>query len=429
MRRRIGEILVGGKAVSAELRDRALAQQVRQRGRICTNLLELGGIREDLLLRALAVQHGVATCSAADLDEIRPDILRLVPAKLAASLFVLPFRRLGRNLSLAMRDPKDLPALDEISFLTGLAISPFVSLDVRIQVALAKHYGVTIDARYPDLAARIDAGGGMVAVAPPKTPKPFLRTSSTALRPLSPDAAVPSRARPRGPAGRGAMVPAAPLETPAVVEPPRPRASEVPRRRDRAGRARGEEPSVRRRFGDRARRTDERGRRRGNLALVEEEAPADLVASLSKAESRDDIAAAVLVEAGRLLHRAALFIAQADRVIGWAAVPEPPEGLRSFSVAFSEPSLFASLRNTDGFYVGPCPDLPGNRRVLEALGATFPAVVAAVPVTLKGKSVLFLLGEARAGEALPKAMELKRLGALTAIALEILLLKNRLRSL
>ncbi|MRR11987.1 hypothetical protein EG835_05840, partial [bacterium] len=178
MRRRIGEILVGGKAVSAELRDRALAQQVRLRGRICTNLLELGGIREDLLLRALAVQHGVATCSAADLLEIRPDILRLVPGKLAASLFVLPFRRLGRNLSLAMRDPKDLPALDEISFLTGLAISPFVALDVRIQVALEKHYGVTADARYRDLAARIDAGGGMVAVAPPKTPKPFLRTSS-----------------------------------------------------------------------------------------------------------------------------------------------------------------------------------------------------------------------------------------------------------
>ena len=92
-------------------------------------------------------------------------------------------------------------------------------------------------------------------------------------------------------------------------------------------------------------------------------------------------------------------------------------------------SLFASLRNTDGFYVGPCPDLPGNRRILEALGAAFPAAVAAVPVSLKGKSVLFLLGEVRPGEAPPKAMELKRLGALTAIALEILLLRYKLRSL
>ncbi len=430
MRRRIGEILVGGKAVSAELRDRALAQQVRQRGRICTNLLELGGIREDLLLRALAVQHGVATCSAVDLDEIRPDILRLVPAKLAASLFVLPFRRLGRNLSLAMRDPKDLPALDEISFLTGLAISPFVSLDLRVQVALAKHYGVTVDARYPDLAARIDAGGGMVAVAPPKTPKPFLRTSSTALRPLSPDAAaaVPSPA-PEAPQPE-AVVPAVPLETPAVVEAPAPpRFRNAPAIEIELGEH--EERSLRSAADSATASTEPTSAVGGEETspLVEEEAPADLVASLSRAESRDDIAAAVLGEAGRLLHRAALFIVQTDRVIGWAAVPEPPEGLRSFSVAFSEPSLFASLRNTDGFYVGPCPDLPGNRRVLEALGATFPAVVAAVPVTLKGKSVLFLLGEARVGEAPPKAMELKRLGALTAIALEILLLKNRLRSL
>jgi hypothetical protein len=432
VRRRIGEILVGGKAVSAELRDRALAQQVRLRGRLCTNLLELGGIREDLLLRALAVQHGVATCSPADLVEIRPDILRLVPGKLAASLFVLPFQRLGRNLSLAMRDPKDLPALDEISFLTGLAISPFVALDLRVQVALARYYGLTVDPRYPDLAARIDAGGGMVAVAPPKTPKPFPRTSSAVLRPLSPEAAAaaPSPA-PEAP-GAETVVPSAALASPAVVAPSAPSRIqpapvieiELGEHEERNLRSAADTAAA-------AATTEPTSAVGGEETspLVEEEAPADLVASLSRAESRDDIAAAVLEEAARLLQRAALFIAQDDRVIGWAAVPEPPEGLRSFSVAFSEPSLFASLRNTDGFYVGPCPDLPGNRRVLEALGTTFPAVVAAVPVTLKGKSVLFLLGQARAGEAPPKAMELKRLGALTAVALEILLLKNRLRSL
>ena len=355
-----------------------------------------------------------------------------MPAKLAASLFVLPFRRLGRNLSLAMRDPKDLPALDEISFLTGLAISPFVSLDVRIQVALSKHYGVTVDPRYPDLAARIDAGGGMVAVAPPKTPKPFLRTSSAVLRPLSPEAAAPAP----GPVPEvpkvEAAAPPAPRDAAEVVAAPHAAAPPArPRDRDRAGRARGAESPVRRR------------RRRPAAAeptsavggeetspLVEEEAPADLVASLSKAESRDDIAAAVLGEAGRLLHRAALFIAQADRVIGWAAVPEPPEGLRSFSVAFSEPSLFASLQKHRRLLRRPLPgppgkppgprgarrDLPGRRRggPRDAEGKERPVPRSARPVP---------------GEAPPKAMELKRLGALTAIALEILLLKNRLRSL
>jgi len=429
VRRRIGEVLVGGKAVSAELRDRALAQQSRLRGRFCTNLLELGGVREDLLLRALAVQHGVATCGAADLAEIRPDILRLVPAKLASNLFVVPFRRLGRNLSLAMRDPKDLPALDEVSFLTGLAISPFVALDARIQGALAKHYGVPLDARYAELAAKLEAGGGMVAVTPPKTPKPFLRSSSPGLRPVARPASPAAAGRADEPRLPDAVAPAAGPEAPVATEAPAgPRSPAPPPLEIELGEH--EVRSLRSEAGPAAAPAEPTSAVGGEevAPLVEEQAPADLVQSLSHAESRDEIAAAILREAGRLLRRAALFIAQADRVIGWAAVPEPPEGLRSFSITYSEPSLFASLRNTDGFYIGPCPDLPGNRRVLEALGAALPANVAAVPVSLKGKSVLFLLGEAR-HESPPKAMELKRLGALTAVALEILLLRNRLRSL
>ena len=427
MRRRIGDVLVGGKAISQELRDRALAQQLKQKGRLCTNLLELGGVREDLLLRALAVQYGVATCTAADLAEIRPDILRLVPAKLAANLFVVPFKRLGRNLSLAMRDPKDLPAIDEVSFLTGLAITPFVALDIRIQLALQKHYGIAIDSRYPDLAARLEAGGGVLPVPPPRTPRPLVRSSSTGTRPVTPDA--PAAPVPVPPAASPAPVPTqtpAPPAAPAPDPPPSAKPAAPPEIEMEA-------------------HEEERLRISGPIVLppeptdavggeevaplVEEAAPATLVECLSRAESRDEIAAAVLREAGRLLRRAALFIAQAERVIGWAAVPEPPDGLRSFSIGFAEPSLFTSLRNTDGFYVGPCPDLAGNRKILEALGADFPAQVAAVPVTLKGKSVLFLLGEIRPGQTPPKAMELKRLGALTAIALEILLLRNRLRSL
>ena len=427
MRRRIGDVLVGGKAISQELRDRALAQQVKQKGRLCTNLLELGGVREDLLLRALAVQYGVATCAAADLAEIRPDILRLVPAKLAANLFVVPFKRLGRNLSLAMRDPKDLPAIDEVSFLTGLAITPFVALDLRIQLALQKYYGIAIDPRYPDLAARLEAGGGVLPVPPPRTPRPLVRSSSPGTRPVTPEG--PPAPVPAPPAVQPAPLPEPTPPPPAAPEPvPSPPAkpaapAEIEMEAHEEERLRISGPIV-----PPPEPTDAVGGEEV-APLVEEAAPATLVECLSRAESRDEIAAAVLREAGRLLRRAALFIAQAERVIGWAAVPEPPDGLRSFSIGFSEPSLFASLRNTDGFYVGPCPDLPGNRKILDALGSDYPTHVAAVPVTLKGKSVLFLLGEVRPGETPPKAMELKRLGALTAIALEILLLRNKLRSL
>jgi hypothetical protein len=166
-------------------------------------------------------------------------------------------------------------------------------------------------------------------------------------------------------------------------------------------------------------------------AQTEDEQPpeiADLVTLLSRAETRDDIADAILDASREHMRRAALFIAQADRVLGWAAKPEAPEGLRAFSLPYSEPSMFASLRNTEGFYVGPCPELSGNRKTLEAIGSSGPSTIAVVPVTLKGKSILFLFGETGAGEPPPSIPSLKRLASMTATTLEIVLLKNRLRN-
>ena len=374
MRRRIGEILVGGKAISAELRDRALAQQVRLRGRFCTNLLELGGVREDLLLRALAVQHGVATCPATDLDEIRPDILRLVPGKLAANLFVVPFQRLGRNLSLAMRDPKDLPALDEISFLTGLAISPFVALDVRIQIALAKHYGIArrrplLGPRREDRRRRrhgrrpaAEDADGPSSAPPPPAPAGLPRCPAAGARSRR-------RARRRRPASPGRV------ETSRRSRRRRPRApprsAVAPPDRDRARRARGAKPAPPPTLPPRPPAPTSAVGGEEVAPLVDEEAPADLVASLSRAESRDDIAAAVLREA--VTAPAARPPSSSRSPTASSAgprFPSRPRGSAPSPIAFSEPSLFASLRNTDGFYVGPCPDLPGNRRILEALGAT-----------------------------------------------------------
>jgi hypothetical protein len=155
----------------------------------------------------------------------------------------------------------------------------------------------------------------------------------------------------------------------------------------------------------------------------------DLVGRLSHADSRDEIAEAVLDAALQHVRRAALFIAQKDRVLGWAARPEPPEGLRSFSLPFTEPSVFASLRNTEGFYVGPCPELSGNMKTLAAIGAKGPSMILVVPVTLKGKSVLFIFGEAAGDGPVPAVPPMKRLASMTATALEIVLMKNRLRNL
>ncbi|MEO6325659.1 MAG: hypothetical protein ABIT01_09650 [Thermoanaerobaculia bacterium] len=499
----LGDLLVGAKALTTEQREKALQHQKAQKGgRFGTALMEIGVLPEELLLRALSVQRQVPPASALDLSEIRPDILRLVPAKLAARLHAIPFRRIGRDLLLAMRDPSDLPAVDEVSFLTGLPIKPHVALEFRLQLALAKHYNLDPGERNQRIAKKLDqAREAAQAPAPPPAPTPESRVaprtmSGAFVRPPAPPPVLPAPPAPPVHAPRSDVTlsgvfaigggdpwgmesedhaqaaPTLHTETfgasasapaPAAVAPPVPRAPapappgpapapvvaakvESPRELDDddvrklRGEVIPEEPeptavlsAVLSEEAPLAEASEVESA--GEEVLIAEEAPPetpesfDLIQRLSAAESRDDVADAVLTAATASLKRAAFFIAQADRVIGWAARPEPPDGLRSFSLPYAEPSMFASLRNTEGFYVGPCPDLPANRKIMAALGQTDRVHVAVIPISLKGKSVLFFVGEPQDPASAPSVPELKRLATMTATAFEILLLKNRLRQL
>jgi hypothetical protein len=133
----------------------------------------------------------------------------------------------------------------------------------------------------------------------------------------------------------------------------------------------------------------------------------------------------VLEESLRHVRRAALFVAQPDHVRGWASRPAVPT-ISAFQLPDAVPSVFATLRNTEGFYVGPQPDLPGTASTLQALGSSGLGTMAVVPVNLKGKTVLYLYGEAEGDDKPPSIPALKRLAAMAATALEIVLLKRRL---
>lgn len=522
--KRLGDILVSARAISAEARERAVALRSRGGVRIGTALLETGAVSEEILLRALSVQSQVPPAPARDLADIRADILRLVPQKLAVKLCAVPFRRSGRNLSVAMRDPRDMPAVDEISFLTGMNVVPHVALEMRLKLALERSYGVAADARYKAVAERLERAEQSIPAPPSRTATPELAVPELpAPFPTPP----PADAAPRPPAGADAVAApelrpaAAPAPAPAIHQPPplyeppvvtyRPPvppppaltglapatmsaaildAGEDPWSVDAPG---GEgdlelsspeivvetfsvssvtvplepepepeppaalelplgealpaplpppepEPSSTTpptglTFAEAVESVEpdalEAEAAEPEAVEAEPEPPPslDLPSRLAAAESRDDIADAVLDAVTQSHPLAGLFIVQASGLLGWAGRPEPPEGLRSFSLPFSEASVFATLRNTEGFYAGPCPDLPGNRKVLAALGAPWPATLTVLPVSLKGKSVLFLLAQAAEGAPPPDVSQMRRLATMTATALEIVLLRNRLRNL
>jgi hypothetical protein len=191
--RLIGDILVSGRAMTNDQLEKALEHKNRVKGHLGTAILEITSVSEQLVLRALSLQHKVPPAGTQELDDVRPDILRLIPMKLATRHMVIPFRRVGRVLSVAMVNPADLPAIDEISFLTGLQIAPHVALELRIAIALGKYYGAEVGARFPALAERLDKNKAGVAGRAATATRPGPPSSSGSYAPSSADPPPPPR--------------------------------------------------------------------------------------------------------------------------------------------------------------------------------------------------------------------------------------------
>ncbi len=418
---RLGDLLIQKTLITDEQRHRAVLRQARQKGRFGTALLEEEA-SEEVILHGLSVQHRVPPASPEALELIRADVLRLVPGRVAQRLHAVPFRKQGRSLAVAMRDPGDLAALDELAALTGFRIVPHAALEVRIYALLYRYYAADVEPRYLSAAAYLretqpppDADADE-PTQPIRLPRPKSRPDLKVVPPPPPDLTSPYPQRARRldhgdpwqsaadlSPGTSLAVTARRMEAEIFEDPlesldPEPDSMEFPRRlEDPAGAAEAAELA-----GD-------------DL----------LVARLGAAQSRDDIAGAVLEASLRHVGRAALFVAYPDHVRGWASRPSAP-ALASFHLPDSEPSVFATLRNTEGYYVGPQPDLPGTASTLQALASDGLGLMAVVPVNLKGKTVLYLYGEAESGEKPPSVPALKRLAAMAATALEIVLMKRRL---
>ena len=154
---RIGEILVGAGVITVETRNRVLEYQEWNHVSFGTALLESGALPEPLFLRALAVQYSVPAASAADLESIPPEVLALVKRRVADRSSVVPLRKVGRTLHLAMVRPNDQVAIRSVSLLTGLTVVPHVAIAFRLALAIEKHYGIPAAAHYRAVAEALDA--------------------------------------------------------------------------------------------------------------------------------------------------------------------------------------------------------------------------------------------------------------------------------
>jgi type IV pilus assembly protein PilB len=153
---RIGDLLLKEGLITREQLEKALQEAKSSGSKIGYNLVKLGFLQELDLTRMLARQYRMP---AVDLSkfEVDPRITKLVPADLALKHLILPLKRDGRTLTVAMADPTDLGVLDDLKFITRYDIFPVIAGEYTLRNSIEKYYEAT-DTSLQNLLKDIDFG-------------------------------------------------------------------------------------------------------------------------------------------------------------------------------------------------------------------------------------------------------------------------------
>lgn len=139
IRERMGQLLLEAQLVSEEHIRTALQVQERSGSRLGSILVEMGAVSEVTLLQFLSQQYGVSTIDLSTC-QVEPELLALIPVNMAQKYTVVPVRKTGSRLMLAMVDPSNTSVLDEIKFLVGVHVVPIVAMESDIHAAIRRLY-------------------------------------------------------------------------------------------------------------------------------------------------------------------------------------------------------------------------------------------------------------------------------------------------
>lgn len=373
MTTRLGQLLLKEEQLTPAQLEEALQNQVIFGGKLGTNLVEMGLLAEGDLARFLSKKMRVPVADPQALMSAPRDVIDLIPGKLAAKHKVVPLSREKRRLVLAMADPADLQAIDEIAFQTGFVIRPVLATELRIVQALETHYGIERQRRY----IRTDkepspAGAPSAAEAPSPTELASADTWFEALEDIEELTEVVE------------IEPEAPSDSAALAS---------------------------------------------NLLATEsgKRFTMDSISkTLAEAEDREDIAEAVSSYLGQEFPHSALFLARDGFALGWKGMSggAPIDDLAHLQVPLDEPSILQTVSESQSYYLGPLQRSPFNSMLLQCLGDSVPESALALPLRLKNRLVALIYVD---GPNLDQRLfEVQKLTAKATMAFEILILKNKM---
>ncbi|MFA4829869.1 MAG: type IV-A pilus assembly ATPase PilB [Thermodesulfovibrionales bacterium] len=137
---KLGQILIASGVITEEQLKEALNLQKKKGGRLGTNLVKLGHVTEDKLVTFLSKQYGMSAINLADY-KIDPTVLKLIPAEMAKKYMIMPVARVGATLTVAMADPSNVFAVDDIKFMTGYNVEIVIATESALINAITTSYG------------------------------------------------------------------------------------------------------------------------------------------------------------------------------------------------------------------------------------------------------------------------------------------------
>ncbi|MEW6570224.1 MAG: type IV-A pilus assembly ATPase PilB [Nitrospirota bacterium] len=139
MAARLGQLLVNAGIITDEQLKEAINVQRREGGKLGANLIKLGYVTEEKLVNFLSKQYNVPAINLSDY-RIDPSVLKLIPFEIARKYLIMPVARVGATLTIAMLDPSNVLAIDDVKFMTGYNVEVVVAGEASILNAISTYY-------------------------------------------------------------------------------------------------------------------------------------------------------------------------------------------------------------------------------------------------------------------------------------------------
>jgi hypothetical protein len=388
---KLGEMLIEAGLLTPVQLVEALKNQVNYGGRLGTNLIDMGYLEEEELDRFLSKKLGLPCATDEQLRSVSPEIITLFPKELAERYNVIPLRRENKRLTLAMMDPSDLSVMDEISFVTGYFIIPLVAPELRLLMALEKHYDIKRDIRYVQISnkiverQRLSKQDEIDDKAFHKVdPVDSLKQQEDELIEIMDE--IVASAEP--------LILEPPMMEPVEEESPEPHSAR-------------EEPVMEKPSG-----------------LTFE----SLYEALIEVKDREEIADMLVAFLGQDFYRVALFMVKGTVVCGWRSLRDKKvvPGIENLQISLDVSSVLKTVIDSKRFYSGAIPDAPENARMLSELGGDMPVSSLLIPMMLMGRVVAIVYVDGGKEPLANRLAGLQKLAGKAAMAFEILILKNKI---